>query len=131
MSINAAKLEATLQNFVANASNVQGAALVSPDGLTLAATLPGGMDDERVAAMSAAMLSLGERIGRELNRGKIERILVEGSNGYGILTSCTEDAVFLVLADASAKLGIINLEIKNVLAELQTQLTGVSQAVNV
>ncbi|MDR5639349.1 MULTISPECIES: roadblock/LC7 domain-containing protein [unclassified Thermosynechococcus] len=131
MPINAAKLEATLQNFVANASNVQGAALVSPDGLTLAATLPGGMDDERVAAMSAAMLSLGERIGRELSRGKIERILVEGASGYGILTSCTEDAVFLVLADASAKLGIINLEIKNVLAELQTQLMGMGQAVNV
>ncbi|QEQ00493.1 roadblock/LC7 domain-containing protein [Thermosynechococcus sp. QKsg1] len=131
MPINAAKLEATLQHFVANASNVQGAALVSPDGLTLAATLPGGMDDERVAAMSAAMLSLGERIGRELSRGKIERILVEGASGYGILTSCTEDAVFLVLADASAKLGIINLEIKNVLAELQTQLMGMGQAVNV
>lgn len=89
------------------------------------------MDDERVAAMSAAMLSLGERIGRELSRGKIERILVEGASGYGILTSCTEDAVFLVLADASAKLGIINLEIKNVLAELQTQLMGMGQAVNV
>ncbi|BAC09542.1 roadblock/LC7 domain-containing protein [Thermosynechococcus vestitus] len=131
MPINAAKLEATLQHFVANASNVQGAALVSPDGLTLAATLPGGMDDERVAAMSAAMLSLGERIGRELSRGQVERILVEGSNGYGILTSCTEDAVFLVLADASAKLGIINLEIKNVLADLQSQLTGVSQPLNV
>lgn len=131
MPINAAKLEVTLQNFVANASHVQGAALVSPDGLTLASTLPGGMDDERVAAMAAAMLSLGERIGRELSRGQIERILVEGSQGYGILTSCTEDALLLVLADASAKLGIINLEIKTILAELQPQLTTLSQPVRV
>ncbi len=131
MPINAAKLEVTLQNFVANASSVQGAALVSPDGLTLASTLPGGMDDERVSAMAAAMLSLGERIGRELSRGQIERILVEGGQGYGILTSCTEDAVLLVLADASAKLGIINLEIKTLLAELQPQLTALSQPVRV
>ncbi|HIK25570.1 MAG: roadblock/LC7 domain-containing protein [Thermosynechococcus sp. Uc] len=131
MPIDVSKLEATLQSFVANASNVQGAALVSPDGLTLAAVLPGGMDEERVAAMSAAMLSLGERIGRELNRGQIERILVEGGSGYGILTSCTEDAVLLVLADASAKLGIINLEIKNVLAELQLQLSSLNQTLGV
>ncbi|WP_298975806.1 roadblock/LC7 domain-containing protein [uncultured Thermosynechococcus sp.] len=131
MPIDVSKLEATLQSFVANASNVQGAALVSPDGLTLAAVLPGAMDEERVAAMSAAMLSLGERIGRELSRGQIERILVEGGSGYGILTSCTEDAVLLVLADASAKLGILNLEIKNVLAELQPQLSSLKPALGV
>lgn len=131
MPIDVSKLEASLQSFVANASNVQGAALVSPDGLTLAAVLPGGMDEERVAAMSAAMLSLGERIGRELSRGQVERILVEGSSGYGILTSCTEDAVLLVLADASAKLGILNLEIKNVLAELQPQLSSLNPALGV
>lgn len=131
MPIDVSKLEATLQSFVANASNVQGAALVSPDGLTLAAVLPGAMDEERVAAMSAAMLSLGERIGRELSRGQIERILVEGSSGYGILTSCTEDAVLLVLADASAKLGILNLEIKNVLTELQPQLSSLNPTVGV
>lgn len=127
MSINVQGLEAALQNFVASASNVQGAALVSPDGLTLAASLPGAMDDERVAAMSAAMLSLGERIGRELARGGVERILVEGNQGYGILTSCSDDAVFLVLADHQAKLGIINLEIKNSLATLK-QLLNVAVA---
>jgi len=122
MAIDSVKLEGILQQFVANTSNVQGAAVVSPDGLTLAASLPGGMDEERAAAMSAAMLSLGERIGRELNRGEVDRILVEGKQGYGVLTSCTEDAVFLVLADRAAKLGLINLEIKNILKDLQEQL---------
>jgi predicted regulator of Ras-like GTPase activity (Roadblock/LC7/MglB family) len=129
MAINVTKLEMTLQEFVANVGNVQGAAIVSPDGLSLASSLAPGMDDERVAAMSAAMLSLGERIGRELNRGEIERILVEGEQGYGILTSCTEEAVFLVLTDRNAKLGIINLEIKNVIEELRKQLLGLAQPI--
>ncbi len=123
MPINATKLGTTLQQFVANTSNVQGAALVSPDGLTLASSLMAGMDEERVAAMSAAMLSLSERISRELSRGKVERILVEGEVGLGILTSCTDEAVLLVLADSSAKLGLLNLEIKSVVAELSKQLT--------
>lgn len=122
MGINSSKLSSILQNFVSGTNDVQGAALVSPDGLTLAATLPGGMDDERVSAMSAAMLSLGERIGAELARGNIDRIFVEGKQGFGILTSCGEDAVFLVLASESAKQGMLMLEIRRALTELKSVL---------
>ncbi len=122
MSLSLDKLNIVLQNFVSGTPDVQGAALVTPDGLPLAATLPSGMDEERVSAMSAAMLSLGERIGAELSRGGIDRIYVEGSQGYGILTSCSEDAVFLVLADKAAKQGVIMLEIKRAVAELKLLL---------
>jgi predicted regulator of Ras-like GTPase activity (Roadblock/LC7/MglB family) len=122
MAINVEKLNALLQNFVSATSDVEGAALVTPDGLPLATSLPGGMDDERVSAMSAAMLSLGERIGSELARGSIDRIYVEGNHGYGILTSCAEDAVFLVLASRAAKLGVLMLEIKRAIAELKLVL---------
>ncbi len=84
MAINSEKLRIILQNFVNSTSDVEGAALVSPDGLPIAARLPSGMDEERTSAMSAAMLSLGERIGVELSTGIIERLYVEGTNGYGI-----------------------------------------------
>ncbi len=122
MGINTAKIQSILQNFVTATSEVQGTALVSPDGLPLAASLPGEMDEERVSAMSAAMLSLGERIGSELSRGLIDRIYVEGEKGYGILTSCGEDAVLLVLANKSAKQGVLMLEIKRVIPELKLAL---------
>jgi len=55
--------------------------------------------------------------------------MVEGQKGYGILTSCTEEAVFLELTDRNAKLGIINLEIKNVIEELRKQLLGLAQPI--
>lgn len=122
MAINSARINNILQTFVTDTANVQGAALVTPDGLPLATTLPASMDDERVSAMSAAMLSLGERISAELNRGSIERILIEGQQGYGILTSCGEDAVFLVLASQMAKQGILMLEIKRAVSELKLLL---------
>ncbi|MEH1871054.1 roadblock/LC7 domain-containing protein [Nostoc sp.] len=119
MAINTDKLGNILQNFVTGTLGVQGAALVTPDGLPLAASLPGGMDDERVSAMSASMLSLGERIGIELSRGSVDRIYVEGNKGFGILTSCGQDAVLLVLASETAKQGLLMLEIKRLLAELK------------
>ena len=116
--INVSMLQDELQNFVSAASEVQGAALVSPDGLALASVLPGGMDEERTAAMSASMLSLGERIGRELARGSIDRIVVEGEKGYGVLVGCGSDAVLLVLAGAGVKQGLLFLEVKRVVAKI-------------
>jgi predicted regulator of Ras-like GTPase activity (Roadblock/LC7/MglB family) len=62
MAINIEKLSNVLQNFVSATSDIQGAALVTPDGLPLASTLPGNMDEERVAAMSASLLSLGSAL---------------------------------------------------------------------
>lgn len=119
MAINTEKLSHILQDFVSTTMNVQGAAMVTTDGLPLASSLPGGMDEERVSAMSAAMLSLGERIGRELTRGELDRIYVQGNEGFSILTSCGADTVFLVLASKDAKQGVLMLEIKRTLAELK------------
>ena len=108
MAINTQKLGMLVQKFVATTSEVQGAAIVTPDGLPLASSLPGSMDEERVSAMSAAMLSLGERSGKELLGGTTDRIYVEGDEGLTILTSCGDEAVFLVLASKEAKQGILN-----------------------
>jgi predicted regulator of Ras-like GTPase activity (Roadblock/LC7/MglB family) len=122
MAINTEKLGMILQNFATSTSGVQGAALVTPDGLPLGTSLPGAMDEERVSAMSASMLSLGERIGMELARGTVDRIFVEGDKGFGILTGCGEDAVLLVLASETAKQGLLMLEIKRVLTEIKSVL---------
>jgi predicted regulator of Ras-like GTPase activity (Roadblock/LC7/MglB family) len=80
------------------------------------------MDEERTSAMSAAMLSLGERIGQELARGNVEKVMVEGDNGYGILIGCGDDAVLLVLASKSAKQGLLMLDIKRSVAEIRAAL---------
>jgi len=122
MVLTARKIDGVLQNFVSSTSDIQGAALVSPDGLPLASSLPSDMDEERTSAMSAAMLSLGERIGQELARGTLERIYVEGDKGYGILIGCGEEAVLLVLASHAAKQGLLMLEIKRLVAELKVAL---------
>jgi len=123
MAINSQKLNQVVQNFVARTSDVQGAAVVTPDGLPLASSLPGEMDEERVSAMSAAMLSLGERIGKELLGGNADRIYVEGDQGFTILTTCGQDAVFLVLASKEAKQGMLMLEIKRTLTDVKPALS--------
>ena len=116
--INISMLQDTLQNFVSSTPDVQGVALVSPDGLSLASVLPSQMDEERTAAMSASILSLGERIGGELARGNVERIIVRGEKGYSLLVGCGSEAVLLVLANSSAKKGLLFLESKRVVNQI-------------
>ncbi len=120
---NLSSLQGVLQNFVAGSISVQGAAVVTPDGLPLASALPGNMDEEKTAAMSAAMLSLGERIGHELARGEIDRIFVQGANGYGVLTSCGEDAMLLTIASSEAKQGLLFMEIKQMSKHVASALS--------
>ncbi len=119
MVMDVQKVQATLQSLVSNGPDIQGAALVTLDGLPLVSTLPSNMDEERVSAMAASMLSIGERIGGELQRGDVGRVFVEGNQGYCMLTSCGQDTVLLVLASAAAKQGLINLFIKQTIAELE------------
>jgi uncharacterized protein len=115
-------IDGILQSFVSGTINVQGAVLVSPDGLPLASSLPPGMDEERTSAMSAAMLSLGERIAQELARGNVEKIIVESDNGFAVLVGCGEEAVLLVLANIAAKQGLLMLDIKRAVVSIKAAL---------
>jgi hypothetical protein len=69
--------------------------------------------------MSAAMLSLGERIASELTRGELEQVNVKGQNGYVILTAIGEEAVLTVLARKDAKLGLILLDVTRAVDALE------------
>jgi predicted regulator of Ras-like GTPase activity (Roadblock/LC7/MglB family) len=107
-----------LQELIKNAG-LEGASLVSADGLPISSVLKPGMEEDRIAAMSAAILSLGERVAEELAKGTLEQITIKGSDGYVILTGVGTDAVMVVMADNSAKLGLLLMEIKKVQEKLK------------
>ena len=97
---------------------VEAAAVVSVDGLGMASSMPGGIEEDRVAAMSAAMLSLGERIATELSRGKLDQVYIKGGKGYIILMAVGEEAVLTVMAHEDAKLGLVFLDMGRAVADL-------------
>jgi len=76
-----------LEELKGSSADVEASALISTDGLMIASALPAGMDEDRVGAMSAALLSLGDRAVRELARGTLERVLLQGERGYVIMSS--------------------------------------------
>jgi predicted regulator of Ras-like GTPase activity (Roadblock/LC7/MglB family) len=54
--------------------------------------LPAGTDEDRVSAMAAALLSLGERTSQELQRGTLEQVYVKGGAGYILLMQAGNEA---------------------------------------
>jgi predicted regulator of Ras-like GTPase activity (Roadblock/LC7/MglB family) len=112
-----------LRDLQASSPDIEASAVVSVDGLSIASALPQEVEEDRVSAMSAAMLSLGERIATELElgRGSLKQVFIKGESGYVILMSVGEEAVLTVLAREQAKLGLIFLDMRRAteaLAEL-------------
>lgn len=101
-----------LKKLQISSPDIQASAIVSSDGLIIASALPKNVEEDRVSAMSAAMLSLGERISTELKRGDLDQIYIRGDNGYVMLMAVGNEAVLTVMANENAKLGLIFLDIK-------------------
>jgi hypothetical protein len=101
-----------------NTPDIEASAVVSVDGLIMASALPSDVEEDRVSAMSAAMLSLGERIATELRRGQLDQVFVRGEEGYVILMAIGEEAVLTALAHSRAKLGLVFLDMRRTANEL-------------
>ncbi|HET6847162.1 MAG TPA: roadblock/LC7 domain-containing protein [Anaerolineales bacterium] len=112
-----------LRSMQAAAPDIEASAVVSVDGLIMASALQQGVEEDRVSAMSAAMLSLGERISGELGRGTLEQVYIRGGSGAIVLTSIGTEAVLTALARQEAKLGLIFLEMRRA-AEDISKLVG-------
>jgi hypothetical protein len=107
-----ARLDKVLGDLLTHAPELEAAAVVSFDGLPMASALPEGMDEDRVAAMSAALLSLGERAAEGLGRGNLTQVYVEGETGTVFLISADDEAVLVAVAARGAKAGLMLFEVR-------------------
>ena len=114
------KMVARLRELQVASPDIEASAVVSVDGLIMASALPQDTEEDRVSAMSAAMLSLGERIAMELGRGNLDEVYIRGESGYVVLTAIGEEAVLTGLARHNAKLGLIFLEMRRAAQDLAT-----------
>ena len=108
-----------LKEMQAASPEIEASAVGSVDGLIMASALPVDTEEDRVSAMSAAMLSLGDRIAGELGRGTLEQVYIRGDSGYVILTAIGEEAVLTAMAREGAKLGLIFLEMRRAAEDLR------------
>ena len=111
------RLDRAIADLLAQVPEIEAAAVVSFDGLPMASALPATMDEDRVAAMSAALLSLGERAAEGLGRGALNQVYIEGDSGTVFLVSAEDEAVLVAVAAKGAKVGMMLYEVRRSAAD--------------
>lgn len=118
----AERIKARLGALQSLTPELEAAAVISVEGLMIASSLPETVAEDRMAAMSAAMLALGERIALELDRGNLKQVYIKGDGGYVVLVAVDERAVLAALTSDEAKLGLVLLDMQEAVVDLRQLL---------
>ena len=89
--------------------DIEASAVVSAEGFPIASALPRNIDEARIGAITAAMLTMGERAAMEFSKGDLHRIIIHGSEGILLSLAAGEDAVLTISATHGTRLGILLL----------------------
>ncbi len=109
-------------NELLKGTDAEGAVIVSSDGLSIASQLRAGRDEDRIAAMSATILSLGEKFASELERGTLDQLYVQGSEGYVLFRGISDLAVLGLIVSNETRLGMLFLQMKNAAEKIEKLL---------
>lgn len=105
-------------------TEIVSSAVVSTDGLPIASALQAGVDEDRIGAMSAAMLSLGTRASKEVLQGTMTHSIIHTDNGYMLLFQAAESVLLAITTTREAKLGLVLFEAKRALKEIAVHFEG-------
>ena len=93
-------------------SNIAASAIVSKDGLVMAAILPEDMNENYLGGMTAALFSVGFRSSPQLVGGA-EQMMVKGPQGYILMTHAGKEAFLTVVTKTHAELDHLFAELKH------------------
>ena len=117
------RLADVLDEFLAVSTEAEAAAVVSSDGLPMASALPPHVEEDRLAAMSAALLTLGERAAEGLGRGQLGQVFIEGKDGYVVLMAAGPHAVLVAITSRRAKVGLVLFEMRKAADEISSVMS--------
>ena len=103
-----------LQNISDNIDGVRSAAIVSMEGLIVQAILEEGISDIKLAAMTATILSVSERVLIELKSGILDVCILQGDEGNFALMEAGSELIIAVCLDTNARMDTAFIEMRKV-----------------
>ncbi|MEE9379360.1 MAG: roadblock/LC7 domain-containing protein [Candidatus Lokiarchaeia archaeon] len=120
MSAKSEKIKQILFDLEKN-SEITNSAIISLKGQMMASALHSDVDERAVAAMTAALTSVGSRVAETLNTGKTGSITIMASEKLIVVNQLAQ-AVLIALAPAGAKIGLIDYELNTALDKIKMVL---------
>ena len=115
-------LEGVLNELQGSIPEIEACAIVSVEGLPIVSALPTDVDEAKVAAMTAAMLTLGEKAAIELGKGNLEQVNIKGEQGWLLAIQAGMNACLTVSTTRDAKLGLVFLDMKRAAEKIATMI---------
>jgi len=115
------KLTQILQKLTSS-GDIEGAAVITRDGLLIASDLSEGIDGDTFAAMSATMTGAAETAVQELKKSSPDRVIVESKNAKLITTGAGEQAILACIVNPNAKLGLILIDMKKAADDIKKEV---------
>ena len=112
------KLENILDKIVASSKNLKGCSLITADGFSIVNRFVNGVDEDKVAEMSASIQRASEIFSKKILDEDHRFISINGEKGFLTITKLSSNSMLLILTDKEASLGIISLEQKQNIREL-------------
>jgi len=93
-------------------------ALVSSEGNILASAFRSDVEEDKVATMTATILSVAKQAGLELKQGDFNNIFIDSAEGYIVLKNVGTEAVLVALTSKTIPIGSILLKLKRTAQEI-------------
>jgi predicted regulator of Ras-like GTPase activity (Roadblock/LC7/MglB family) len=112
-SFDLEKIKDVLKGVISQTGEIEGAALVSYDGIMIANALQRDSPAEIVAAITATLLNLGKMSVDVLQLGGLEQVFIRCQDGYIVIGKAGDTNVVTLMAKREAKMGILINEMNN------------------
>ncbi|MFW9874858.1 MAG: roadblock/LC7 domain-containing protein [Candidatus Thorarchaeota archaeon] len=97
--------------------------IVTAEGLPIASVLPKGINETRMAAITAVLLSLGKTVIKEMKKGEFEQLYIKGKEGFLLILQAGSNTVLTVSTTKDVRLGLVFLELQQALSYLYWDLS--------
>ena len=115
-------VEQVLEDLRALSGEVATAAVLSRDGELQASTLPPGVDQERYAAMLAALVGVARRVARENGGSGFAQARIKEEGGHVLLVGLEGGETLTATTGPDARVGLVLYDMRNARKELERVL---------
>ncbi len=114
------KLIYLLETLKSNVDGIRSVAIVSAEGLIVQSILEEGMNEIKIAAMVATILSVGERVLIEMKSGTLDVCILQGNDGNFVVMNAGKELILAVLLDLDARMDTCFIEMRKTSEQIKS-----------
>ncbi|MFW9950985.1 MAG: roadblock/LC7 domain-containing protein [Candidatus Thorarchaeota archaeon] len=108
-----------LEDLIENIDGTRSVAIVSSEGLIVHSILEDGISDIKMAAMTATILSVAERVLLEMKSGNLDLCIIQGDQGNFVVMAAGRDLMLAVCLDLDARMDIAFIEMRKTAEQIK------------